>query len=295
MKEAFESAFSKNPDINPAFRETLTESLKKHSESGKSLDEIRKDERTKIHQTEEQLAKLSRFEKFISAWLDRYNLHANIRKNEAGNLEIPLTNISEIIPELPEGYGYKGSAARTIMQYALGMQFESPRDLDIVFFGSDENPEVSKELAMKYMPDDYLGGHGVERAEPDYFKTRDFTINEVRYDGERVEFTLQCLKDLLRNIVRFSKYEKQESYRGDKFFVKPKLLAKAIRLVAESESRGKKNARLADETLDLNHMYIDDFHMSLHLIELCKEEKMWLNYTYHIWLKINIFLKTSFL
>ena len=211
--------------------------------------------------------KLSQYEALLKKWLTRYTKkEVAIRKNESGQLEIPIENLPTFIPRLPEGYGYKGGAARTILEYALGLPISPPRDLDIVFVGESEDVTLSDDLAEKYMPDDFENGYGVEPLEEDYFGTRDFTLNEVLYDGGKIICTRKCLTDLLRNIIRFTDYEKHESYTPDReFYIYPKLLAKAVRMVALARTRGHQRARITREIGPLRGWGIDDFHLALHL------------------------------
>ena len=169
------------------------------------------------------------------------------------------------VPQLPAEYGYKGGAARAMLQYSLGLEVDQPRDLDIVFVGEEENGALSAKLAQEHMSEDYAHGYGVEQLESDYFTSRDFTLNEVLFDGTDIVCTRECLTDSLRNIVRFSDFEKQESYSGEAFFVKSKLIAKAARLVACAQREGARRARMADELEGLSALEVWDFDLALHL------------------------------
>lgn len=231
-------------------------------------------EREPIHQTVHEIE--SRFEglswnaELLTRWLKRFhNIDVDLYELESDTFFISSEDLPDVVPELPEGYGYKGGAARAILEHTLGLEVSRPRDLDLVYVGDQEKEDrsLSQQLAEEFMPDDYAHGYGVESLEEDYFTSRDFTLNEVLYDGQGVVFTKECLTDVMRNIVRFSDYVKDEpyEYNNDNFFVSPKLMAKALRLVSDARVKGKERARLADETESLREVNIDEFHMSLHL------------------------------
>jgi hypothetical protein len=263
MREHFTEAIAQGKKISPEFKELVETLLQKYEDSDRVAE--RKEQDTTISSIEDKVDSLTKYEQVIQKWLARYGVEADIRKNESGQLEISATEVPPTIPALPNGYGYKGGVARTILEYSLGLPYTEPRDLDIVFLGTHEDESVSKKLAEQYMPEDFANGYGVEPLEADYFSTRDFTLNEVLYDGSKIVCTRQCLTDLLRNIVRFTDYEKNESYHGDDFFIKPKLLAKAVRMVALARNAGKAQASITDEINQLRELYIDDFHLALHL------------------------------
>lgn len=102
------------------------------------------------------------------------------------------------IEVLPNGYFYSGGVARSalaaIQDRALGY-----RDIDVVRI-NDINPsfELDRELSLKYMEDDYAHGHGVhnEVSIKDYMATRDFTINQVLFDGEVLWYTDRAYTDM---------------------------------------------------------------------------------------------------
>lgn len=133
-----------------------------------------------------------------------------------------------------------------------------PRDRDIVCFDPTSDVEMVESISRKFMPNDYEHGHGVQRVGSDYMKTRDFTVNELFATDTAVFCSKQCLLDTLRGVIRFSEYEKQESYYGNPYHVRPKLLAKALRFAAQS------GATIADGEI-YEFQEIDAFHMALHL------------------------------
>lgn len=263
MKEYFAEAFANSPRVPDAFMAEIEKILAQHTESDRVSQRQEQDQRVSI--VEEKTEALSKYEEVIQKWLSRYGVEAKVQKNESGQLEVDVSELPKSIPDLPAGYGYKGGAARAILEHSLGLPYSEPRDLDIVFLGGDEDRNVSNQLAERYMPDDFVHGHGVESLENNYFTTRDFTLNEVLFDGRKILCTRECLTDLLRNIVRFTNYEKNTSYYGDEFSVNPKLLAKAVRMVAHARDRGKEKATIAGEKDSLQELYVDDFHLALHL------------------------------
>jgi len=263
MKEHILNAVAGSERVSADFMNEIRKISERHAESDRVSQRREQDKNVAI--VEEKIEPLSRYEKVIHKWLSRYGVEAEVRKNESGQLEIAVTELPESIPDLPEGYGYKGGAARAILEHSLGLPHSQPRDLDIVFLGKEEDKDLSDQLAEQYMPDDHAHGHGVESLHDNYFETRDFTLNEVLYDGHKIICTRQCLTDLLRNIVRFTDHVKKESYYGDDFFIHPKLLAKAVRMVAHARDHGKERASITGEIDELQELYVDDFHLALHL------------------------------
>lgn len=263
MREHFAKAFEKRESVSDDFAAEIQLILSKYTE----LERVQaiKEQDQNISVVEERVESLSKYEEVIQKWLARYGVEAEVRKNSSGQLELVTVELPETIPSLPADYGYKGGAARAILEHSLGLPYSEPRDLDIVFFGENEDRDVSDRLAKEYMPDDYSHGYGVESLGDNYFSTRDFTLNEVLYDGHKVVCTRQCLTDLLRNIVRFTDYEKDKAYYGEEFFINPKLLAKAVRMVAYARDQGKERAAITDEIDSLQELYVDDFHLALHL------------------------------
>jgi hypothetical protein len=167
-------------------------------------------------------------------------------------------------PDLPEGYGINGGAARAALEKVLGLsQIHEFRDLDIVFSGESEDPEVSNRVSEEFMPDDFSHGYGVSNFNQDYFESRDFTINEVYYQNNALFFTKNCIFDMLRGKVKVTDFEKEESYDGHPYFVKPKLLAKALRFVGDRQDSNPKTHFANEEVFEWQG--IDSFHMALHL------------------------------
>lgn len=224
-------------------------------------------ERNTVHAIEQKFEKVSWNEELLTRWLKRfYDLEVEIKENNNGTFGMKVDTMQDGVPQLPEGYGIKGGGARAALRSILQIEAEPPRDIDLVYVGQDEqNMEVSRQLAETYMPDDLEFGYGVETLEEDYFSSRDFTWNELLYTDGQVVCSKQCLLDTVRNVVRITDYEKQESYRGDPFFVNPKLLAKAVRFVAAARAHGNNKMALSEDTDQAVEMGIDYWHIALHL------------------------------
>ena len=131
---------------------------------------------------------------------------------------------------LPEGYAYKGGAARFLLRKSLGLKAKKPRDIDIIRTEDKPYENADNEISEEFMPDDYAHGYGVEVIDDisEYFDTRDLTINEVYSTDEIIFTTTQCLLDTTKGILRVTDFEK-ESYEG----VGPKMIAKMLRLAAD--------------------------------------------------------------
>lgn len=115
---------------------------------------------------------------------------------------------------------------------------------------------------------DFEKGYGVEKLENDYFQTRDFTINEVLVEGNYIYCTKQCLLDHARGIIRFTDYEKKDLFYEisafeNGFFVKDKLMVKALRMCANAIIKNKK-MEIADKKV-YQYLQIKKIHIALHL------------------------------
>ena len=147
-----------------------------------------------------------------------------------GNIEI--THNQQAL-EILAGYGYKGGAARSVLRKVLGLKDIPPRDFDVVRLGAEPYAGADNEVAKKFMAHDFEFGDGVEVVDNpnEYLETRDFTINEVYTNGDKIIATQQCIKDTVRNVIRTTAYERKLfSGNGD---MGPKMKAKTLRLHAE--------------------------------------------------------------
>lgn len=202
------------------------------------------------------------YEKTLGRILERYGCHTKVEKIGNGLFRIPLAH--HYLQKLPDGYGYMGGAARATLLRELGIdQGAQPRDKDIVRVLDKDILGADAELAQKYSAEDYAHGHGSQELQPDYFKTRDFTINETLVYGDWIYVTKDCLLDTVRRILRFTDYERSgEDENGDDT-VNEKLLAKAIRLSSEEIARGRKLEMQDKEKYKFAN--ISPFYVALHL------------------------------
>lgn len=212
-----------------------------------------------IKQKERFVDLVSKHEEIMRKLLAVIGIDVSLEKVGKRLFKIPLEKNDIFLGELPQGYAYRGGAARAILHRKLGTDsFASPRDVDISYAGENENVELSNELAQKFSPDDFAHGYGVSPLKPDYFETQDFSMNELLVTADGIYLTTQCLLDNARGILRFSEFEKRESFRGNPYFVNPKLIAKALRFIADKDLKFWNN-----EIFEFQG--IDAFHMALHL------------------------------
>lgn len=208
------------------------------------------------------LSGASEYEKTLGHILERYGCNANVEKIGNGLFRIPLAH--HYLQRLPDGYGYIGGAARATLLRELGIdQDAQPRDKDIVRILDKDILGVDAELAQKYSAEDCAHGHGVQELQPDYFKTRDFTINETLVCGDWVYITKDCLLDTVRRILRFTKFEKSNEDENGDYAVSEKLLTKAVRLSSEEIARGRKLEMQNKEAYQFAN--IRPFYIALHL------------------------------
>ncbi len=167
----------------------------------------------------------------------------------------------------PEGYAYKGGAARTLLLRNLGIDpTYTPRDIDIVRLIEEEPYEdADHEVASKFMPEDYSTGYGVDYEEDvdQYFDTRDFTINEVLATDEKIWFTESCLRDTVRKVIRPTQFERYNfSEEGE---LGPKMLSKILRFYAEAVHRWDDAAIEGVEDWEFEEYFIRPFWLALQL------------------------------
>lgn len=191
------------------------------------------------------------------------------------NQQLTLTELDEIetekllekhkLPKLPNGYGFKGGAARALLQDVLLHEKSTIRDIDITMF-SDFNPDenFADQLSREYMAEDYLNNYGVEQDNlENYFDTRDFTFNEVAavtVDNKiKLLATERCINDLRDKNIVFTDDELRdyETYGNIKY----KLQMKALLF----EQIFKKSYGKANFDHSYIEDYIPDFHIALQL------------------------------
>ena len=197
--------------------------------------------------------------------LSFYNIDAEnitIPEKEGGIIEIALKK-HFWKERLPDGYGYKGGAARTLLRINIGLAAKKPRDIDIIRLSEEEpHPNTDNAIAEKFMPEDFAHGHGVEvlHGTHRYFNTRDFTINEVYATEESIYCTEQCILDTIREIVRITEYEygiadeEGEEYDQNKthFEAPHKLLIKLVRLYSEGILENNKTSIAGTEDAEFS-------------------------------------------
>ncbi len=217
-----------------------------------------------IEREKEKHAKRDGFyERFSIAAILKFCLDGKKFKFENGVAEID----SEIDLKLPEGYGFKGGAARNVLRESLGLRNNEPRDYDLIRVTEREAYEgADYELAHAYMEKDFEFGDGVEFLfdRERYFATRDFTINEVYVLNNKVFATEQCIRDTLRGIIRATDYEMDTD---DPFGsgLGPKIKSKALRLHAEHlYTIGVSNIYNADRQ-EIEGSFINPFWLAVQL------------------------------
>lgn len=264
------------PDLNNTYEQEdiwLTRILEM-DEANPRFAEFAKQEKEKFadhHQQsldrDNEVRKLSGYERSFKRLLALYGIDVEIKKESANVFSIELPGALPLDIDLPKGYAVKGGAARVLLYWSLGITHSvmEPRDIDIVSLQEDSPEYLDKELAQKYMPGDYKHGKGVEELEDDYFDTRDFSVNEVLFYDNKLYVSKQCVLDSVRGIIRFTEFEYNE--RGNSYGekVNSKLLSKALRLLSEMEARGL-HWSLAEEQLDVFEVRgIYPFFILLHL------------------------------
>ena len=252
----------KREELSPLVEKFLSRKgeYRTHEERAKLVEEDRK--------LDALLEKISHNERLFTRYLRIFSDY----RGEVKFLDEYLLKLDvEPYISLPKNYALKGGAARVSIERALDKTCsQEPRDIDICYIGDPhkEDLSLSESLAERYMPDDYAHGYGVEPLEDNYFESRDFTINEVLVNNDGAILTKQALLDIMRSIIRFTEYEKTNFYYQDFYdeeeevdvrFVNDKLASKALRLIAERDSR-----IFVDDDF-FRKKYISEFHMALHL------------------------------
>lgn len=214
------------------------------------------DARLLYSQTDQKARELTEYEKTLARFLDRYGVKVRVEKVGANLFRVPVEQKHRFLDELPDGYVYIGGAARAVLERTLNITVDStPRDIDIAHDVIEVDEEERDQISREYMPEDHAYGHGVSPLGESYFEDRDFTRNEVMFDGEYLWCTKDCLIDSVRRIIRLSEHEKNRSDG----YINDKLLAKAVRFMSIEEAHTS-----ADEIL-FKYQNIEPFHMALHL------------------------------
>jgi hypothetical protein len=163
------------------------------------------------------------------------------------------------IPLLPRGYAYKGGAARLALERTLNLSrnHKSPRDLDLLRFGFASSAR-DRAVAQKFMPEDVRRGHSVEVQPnlPKYLSSRDLTINEVAFTGDRLYCSFAAVSDTLNGILRPTKHVCDENGCPQ-----GRISTKILRLIAEAALEGR---QLTTTDLPRNPR-VTTFDVALHL------------------------------
>ncbi len=167
-------------------------------------------------------------------------------------------------PRLPMAYGYKGGLARKKLVTTMGLNIYTypVRDMDIVFFGEQRDPDQEDILAKSIMQDDWLfAKKSVIEMVPNvkaYLKTRELTVNEVVLNGTEIICTIQCLMDMIGGVIRLTHNHLKRRSNG----IDGIIAMKAVRFFSEGIAEGRSMV-LPD--LPVNQKKILPFHMALNL------------------------------
>ncbi|MFH1632026.1 MAG: hypothetical protein ABIA47_03360 [bacterium] len=168
---------------------------------------------------------------------------------------------------LPEGYGYEGGAARSLLMRALEIDLTyTPRDLDIIRLSDEEpSPGADDEISQKLMLDDYAKGHRVEVVgkEEKYFATRDLSINQLLATDTEIIATRQCILDTVRKIIRPTEFERNRFAESGS--LGPKMLSKILRFYVQSIHRYDSAVIEDVEDWEFENYFINPFYLALHL------------------------------
>ena len=198
------------------------------------------------------------------------DLHERVEFNEKNIVlrKIPLPDYIleryDFLSDLPEGAAVMGGMARSIAREMITGDREPIRDIDLVNI-LDENgrsrldPETIDALSRQYMPDDYSFGHGMQNETlEDYFKTRDFTINQCLVYGKDLIVSDFAYNDFEENIIRPTYYE----HRFSGYTLSSRMFLKALMMKCVL-------AQVTSSVLTLEDVnpprYINDFNIALFL------------------------------
>ena len=174
-----------------------------------------------------------------------YNSIERIAYKDPQVIELDISpNILEkysFLSELPTGVAVMGGVSRSIARELLTNEIEPIRDIDLIsvseYGGNDLSEETRHQLSVKYMPDDYSFGHGMENSSKDnYFRTRDFTINETLVIGNKLLISQQAIDDFKENVIRPTYYEMptEDHWLNGKLVVKALLMQVMMTNITDS-------------------------------------------------------------
>ena len=126
------------------------------------------------------------------------------------HIALPISIIAEypLLCELPDGVCVEGGAARSITRRLITSEKEQIRDVDLVCVDDKVDEATLEKLALEYMADDYSHGHGIQTVDvADYFRSRDFTINEVLVTASEVICTPAAFRAYKLGLIKASANE----------------------------------------------------------------------------------------
>jgi len=252
-------------DIELSFQDQLIKIWQENSSETIEMSVAdRKKMNDKVEQREAAVDNQDIFEVLTEYGIDKQK----VTEDENGDFRITIENHFSS-KRLPEGYGYKGGAARALLLRGLDIDPKyEPRDVDIIRFTREEpEPGLDDRLAQEYSPEDFEAASNQEGRDTveysgdldEYFNSRDYTLNELYATDNEVVATRQCLLDTVRHVIRLTEYE--SNMFSDR--IGPKMLAKTIFLYAEAIERW------GDATVDHNTAYennfVPPFYLAVHL------------------------------
>ena len=146
------------------------------------------------------------------------------------------------LSELPHGVAVMGGVARSIAREIITNEREPIRDIDLVnIVDEDGNSEVDDDtldaLSREYMPDDYTFGHGIGNDTlENYFKTRDFTINQSLIKDGKLIVSDYAYNDFQENIIRPTYYERpyEDDEVSSRMFLKALMMRSVLSQISKS-------------------------------------------------------------
>lgn len=208
----------------------------------------------------------------VETLLKIYGIEVSLLDEHEGIFELAVTEHFHD-ERLPDGYAYKGGAARTLLQRALKFETaEMPRDVDIVNFNPHRDVRgTDHRLGAKFMAQDVETGYGIEK-EPSmykYFDTRDLTINEVLATDRKIYASRAAILDTIRGIVRLTDYENRRIMVVDEKEVagpRDSVLAKAVRMYTDAVIQHGGVAMLSEDvTYGLEMWSLSNFWLAVNL------------------------------
>jgi len=169
-------------------------------------------------------------------------------------------------PTMPPQYAFKGGVARKALAQLLQLNIHTTevRDIDIISFGNrdEENDQL---IAQTLMQDDWLFAKNprtiidIQESIKGYFRTREFTINQVFLQRNKILCTAQCLADLIAGIIRPTSFH----LRINSGKVESIVAAKAVRFYSEGRIEGRE---MHLSLFKVKGCYVKKFHLALHFI-----------------------------